>query len=99
MAKKSRKKKAEEQQQQQEADFNLGETDLQEMIKGNNNKYLMINLVAGRAADLKRGSRALVDIQGPHTPLELALSEGVSGMLKIQKKQNESKIVNLVDAE
>ncbi|MBI1784703.1 hypothetical protein HYR69_06115 [Candidatus Sumerlaeota bacterium] len=77
----------------------IGEMDVQKMLTGNQNKYLMINVIASRAADLKRGARALVDLDQSHTTLELALAEGLAGALKVVKKQKESKVVNLVENE
>ncbi len=76
-----------------------GEMDLQKMIGANENKYLMINLVAKRAYDLKRGARSLVDLSEAHTPAELAVAEAVAGSLKVLKKAKEQKVVNLVETE
>lgn len=66
-----------------------GELDLASMIAGNHQKYLVINLLADRSRELNDGARPLVEIEGPHTYLELSVAEGASGLLKILKKEKQ----------
>lgn len=73
------------------------EWDPKDLITRNVHKYLVVNLIAGRAFDLKKGSRPTVEIQGPHTNLELAMAEAMAGHLRIKKKEEERKVVNLIE--
>lgn len=68
-----------------------------ELLRKYDNKYLLVNLLSRRAGELKRGARSLVDIPTPHSNLELALAEANAGLLRIDKKEVEQKIVNLVE--
>lgn len=61
------------------------------MIDQNTNKYLLINLLAHRARELNGGSRALVDVPPPHTPLEVAIAEARADKLKYIRNDEEPK--------
>lgn len=72
---------------------------LNEIYGTNRHKYLMVCLLAGRAIDLKKGSRAQVELKQPHTNLELAVAEAHNGLLKIQRREIERRMVNLLDSD
>lgn len=71
--------------------------DPKDLLRRHEHKYLLVNLLAGRAFELKKGARATVEIQGLHTNLELAHAEAVAGHLRIKKKEEELKVVSLID--
>lgn len=73
--------------------------EIQAMLRDNHEKYFLCNLVSRRAIDLKKGARALVDIKGPHTNIELALAEAREGLLKIRKRRVQTRMVNLAEGE
>ena len=76
-----------------------GDLELEEMIEGNRQKYLLVNLLARRARDLNEGTRSLVDIEPPYTYLELAIAEAASGVLKVEHKESPKVPEDPVDSE
>ena len=75
----------------------LGEMSIDEMIKNNQNKYLLVNMLASRARELNEGARSLVKLEAPATTLELAIAEGKGGLLKVEPRETEKVVVDLVD--
>lgn len=65
------------------------EQSVKDMIDQNSNKYLLINLLSHRARELNGGSRALVDVPPPHTPLEVAIAEARADKLKYVRNDEE----------
>lgn len=63
-----------------------GKLDLEQMLSENKNKYLLINVLSRRARDLNMGARALIRLEPPYTPLEVAIAEAKAGLLRIEKQ-------------
>ena len=74
-----------------------GELNIDEMINNNQNKYLLVNMLSRRARDLNEGARPLVKIESPSTTLEQAIAEGKDGLLKVEPRETEKVVVDLVD--
>lgn len=74
-----------------------GELNLQNMLALGRNKYLLINLLARRSREINEGARPLVRTDGTVTSLDIALAEAKAGALKIELKQKEQVVVDLVD--
>lgn len=72
---------------------------IKEIYNDNYYKYLAVTLLSGRAIELKKGARAQVDLKQPHTHLELAIAEAQAGLLKIQRREVERRMVNLLDSD
>ena len=75
-----------------------GKLDLQDMMISNENKYLMVNVLSRRIRALNEGTRATVQLEGSHTPMDTAIVEAISGMLKIEKKETEKSAADMVEA-
>lgn len=56
---------------------------IQDMVDSNQEKYLLINLLSRRAREINEGSRALVELPVPYTPIDLAIEEARQGKLEI----------------
>jgi DNA-directed RNA polymerase subunit K/omega len=56
---------------------------IEEMVDSNQEKYLLINLLARRAREINEGTRALVELPVPYTPIDLAIAEARAGKLLI----------------
>jgi DNA-directed RNA polymerase subunit K/omega len=56
---------------------------IESMVDSNQQKYLLINLLARRAREINEGSRALVELPVPYTPIDLAIEEARQGKLQI----------------
>lgn len=67
-----------------------GKLDLEQMLSENKNKYLLINVLSRRARELNMGARALIRLEPPYTPLEIAIAEAKAGLLKIEEKGTKS---------
>ena len=63
-----------------------GTLEIDKMLATNEHKYLMINLLSQRARALNDGARPLVELDGPATPMQLAIAEGRAGALKVVKR-------------
>jgi DNA-directed RNA polymerase omega subunit len=59
---------------------------IQELVDSNQNKYLLINLLARRAREINDGTRALVELPVPYTPIDLAIGEARAGKLLITRR-------------
>ena len=69
----------------------MDEVDIQDMMENNHTKYLMINLLALRSRDLNEGARAFSEVEGPHTPLDVAIKEAREGKIKgVRMEKGES---------
>jgi DNA-directed RNA polymerase subunit K/omega len=75
------------------------ETPLIEMVGGQANKYLLVNLIARRGRDLNRGDAALVRLPQPYSYTQLASAEMQQGKLKLQRKATSKVMVNLIESE
>jgi DNA-directed RNA polymerase subunit K/omega len=56
---------------------------IESMVDSNQQKYLLINLLARRAREINEGARALVELPVPYTPIDLAIEEARQGKLQI----------------
>lgn len=61
---------------------------IEEMVDSNQEKYLLINLLARRARDINEGARALVELPVPYTPIDLAIGEARAGKLKVMRLED-----------
>lgn len=56
---------------------------IEQMVDSNQDKYLLINLLSRRAREINEGTRALVELPVPYTPIDLAIEEARQGKLEI----------------
>lgn len=72
---------------------------LGDMLHEGKHKYLLVNVLAGRARDLNRGEPVLIEPRDPSTFTEMVLQELASDKLKIARKQKSKVLVSLIKNE
>ncbi|MCE5230838.1 hypothetical protein LLG95_14770 [bacterium] len=72
---------------------------LNDMIKEGKHKYLLVNVLAGRARDLNRGEPVLIEPKDPSTYTEMVYQELAADKLKISRKQKSKVLVSLIKNE
>lgn len=72
---------------------------LPEMMHENKHKYLLVNVLAGRARELNRGEPVLINPKDQATFTEMVLQELGADKLKIARKQKSKVLVSLIKNE
>ncbi len=72
---------------------------IKDMLREGKQKYLLVNVLAGRARDLNRGEPVLVEPRDPSTFTEMVLQELGHDKLKIARKQKSKVLVSLIKNE
>lgn len=72
---------------------------LEGMLHEGKHKYLLVNVLAGRARDLNRGDPVLIEPRDPSTFTEMVYQELAADKLKITRKQKSKVLVSLIKNE
>jgi DNA-directed RNA polymerase subunit K/omega len=73
--------------------------EIKDMLREGRNKYLLVNVLAGRARDLNRGEPVLIEPRDPSTYAEMVYQELAADKLKITRKQKSKVLVSLIKNE
>ena len=70
-----------------------------DLLKGRQQRYLMVNVLARRARELNRGVRSLLEEHEGLTTTEIALEEVKERKLDLKRKQKSRVLVNMIPEE
>ncbi|MEN6625979.1 MAG: DNA-directed RNA polymerase subunit omega [Candidatus Sumerlaeia bacterium] len=72
---------------------------INDMLHEGKHKYLLVNVLAGRARELNRGEPVLIEPKDQSTYSEMVLQELAADKLKITRKQKSKVLVSLIKNE
>lgn len=73
------------------------EEKLSAMYNNSKGKYLLVNVIAKRARDLNTGDKAMVEVDHPTDPANVAIKEIMQDKLSAVPKKHSTKLVDVIN--